>query len=121
MFLQIYKIFSNFDPNPLICGPTLFFGKNSPNISKNSRAFSGKGRGYRLLILTYLDSPIAETFLHNCLSFSILAVFREKRVVKFGPKVQTLGPPLFYLKLESFKFFSNNVLGENFDNIGPYL
>ena len=34
MFLQIYKILSNFDSNPLICDPTLFPGKNNPNIAK---------------------------------------------------------------------------------------
>ena len=34
MFLQIYKILSNFDSNPLICDLTLFRSKNSPNIER---------------------------------------------------------------------------------------
>ena len=76
MFLQILKILSNFDFNPLICDPTLFPGKNSPNIAKsNNRVFPGKGRGDRALILTYLDSPMADVFPHYCLSFSISAIF----------------------------------------------
>ena len=71
MFLQIYKILSNFDFNALICDATLFAGKNSPNIGKGNRVFPGKGRGDRALILTYLDSPVAVVFTDHCLSFSI--------------------------------------------------
>ena len=92
MFLQIYKILSNFDSNPLICDPTLFPGKNSPNIAKSNRVFSEKGRRDRALILTYLDSPMAEVFPDYCLYFSISGIFRGKRVVKVGPKLRTLGP-----------------------------
>ena len=84
MFLQIHKILSNFDSNLLICDSTLFPGKNIPNIAKRNRVFPGKGRGDRALILTYLDSPMAEGFLLYCLSFSISAIFREKQVVKVG-------------------------------------
>ena len=64
MFLQVYKILSNFDSNPLICDPTLFPGKNSPNIAKNNRVLPGKGRGDKALILTYLDSSMVEVFLY---------------------------------------------------------
>ena len=57
-------VFTNlhFDSNPLIFDSTLFPGKNSPNIAKLIVLFSGKGRGDRALILTYLDSPMAEGF-----------------------------------------------------------
>ena len=44
MFLQIHKILSNFDSNPLIFDSTLFPDKNSPDIAKSGRVFSGKGR-----------------------------------------------------------------------------
>ena len=50
MFLQIYKILSNFDSSPLICDSTLLPGKNSPNIANDNRVFPGKGRGDRALI-----------------------------------------------------------------------
>ena len=95
MFLQIHKILSNFDSNLLIRDSTLFPGKNIPNIAKRNRIFPGKGRGDRALILTYLDSPMAEGFLLYCLSFSISAIFREKQVVKVGPRVEILGLSLF--------------------------
>ena len=86
----------NFESNPLICDPTLFPCKNSSNIAKSNRVFPGKGRGGKALILTYLNGPMAEVFPHYCLSFSISAIFRGKRVVKVGPEVQTLGPSLFH-------------------------
>ena len=92
MFLQIYKMLSNFDSYPLIFDPNLLPGKNSPNIAKSNHVFLGKGAGDRALILTYLDSPMAEVFPSYCLYF--------------GPKVQTLDSYRFY---ESFNFFSNNV------------
>ena len=44
MFLQIHTILSNFDSNPLIFDSTLFPDKNSPDIAKRGRVFSGKGR-----------------------------------------------------------------------------
>ena len=94
---------------PFVCDPTLFPGKISPNISNSNCVFPGKGRGDRALILTYLHNPAAEVFPHYCLSFSILAIFREKREVKVRLEVQTLGPFLFLWKLESFRVFSNNV------------
>ena len=83
MFLQIYKILSNFD-------------KNTPNIAKTNCVFRGKGRRDGALILTYLDSPMAEAFPNYCLSFSISAIFRRKRVVKVGSKVQTFGSSLVH-------------------------
>ena len=100
MFEQICKILSNFDSNPLICDPTLFPGKNSRNIANSNRVFSGKGRGDRVLILTYLDSQIADVFPHLCLSFSILGILREKLVVNFA----NFWSISFLWKLESFKF-----------------
>ena len=69
MLLQIYKILSSFDANPLICEPTLFPGKTGLNIAKSKHVFPGKGRGDRALILTYLDSRMAEVFPHYCLTF----------------------------------------------------
>ena len=61
MFLQIYKILSNFDFNALICDATLFAGKNSTNIGKSNRVFPGKG--------TYLDSPVVCGFYRQLLIF----------------------------------------------------
>ena len=46
--------------------------------------------------MTYSNSPKAEVVPHYCLSFSISTIFRGKRVVKVGPKVQTLSQSLFY-------------------------
>ena len=68
--------------------------------------FPGKVRGDRALILTCLNSPIANVFPHYCLYFFISTIFRGKRMVKVWPKVQTLGTSLFH---EFFNFFSNNV------------
>ena len=110
MFLQIYKILSNFDSNPLICDSILFPGKNGPNIAKSNHAFPGKGRVDRALILTYLDSPMAEVYPHYCLSFPISAIFRGKRVVKVGQQVQTLGPSLFHQNSNTLNFFETMLL-----------
>ena len=96
---------SNFDSHPLIYDTTLFPDKNSPNIANSNRIFPGERRGDTALILTYLDSPIAEVFPHCYLSFSILAIFRETRVVKVGLKVQTLGPFFFYESSNPSNFF----------------
>ena len=43
MFLQIHKILSNFDSNPLIFDSTLFPGKNSPDIAKSGLFFLERG------------------------------------------------------------------------------
>ena len=105
MFLQIYKILSNFDSNPLICDTILFTSKNSSNIAKSKSYFPVKGTGDRALILTYLDGLMAEVFPHYCLSFSISAIISGKRVVKVGPKVQTFGPSLFHENSNPPSFF----------------
>ena len=78
MFLQIYKILSNFYSNPLICNTSLFLGKNCLNMAKSNHVFPGKKKGDRALILTYLDILVAEVFPHYSLSFSISAISREK-------------------------------------------
>ena len=78
--------------------------ENTPNIAKINRVFSGKGRGDRALILTYLDSPVAVVFPHYWISFSISVIFRGKRVVKVGPKVQTLGR-FFFMKIQILRIF----------------
>ena len=110
MFLQIYKILTNFDSNPLICDPTLFSGKNSPNIAKSNRVFPGKKKEDRALILTYLNRPMAEVFPHYSLSFSISAMFRGKRVIKVEPKVKTLGLFLFHENSNPSNFFQTMLL-----------
>ena len=102
MFLQIYKILTNFDSNLLICNPTLFPGKNSPNIAKSKEDSA--------LILTYFDSPMAEVSPHYSLSFSISAIFREKRVIKVGPKMKTLGSSLFHENSNPSNFFQTMLL-----------
>ena len=109
---------SNFDSNPLTCDPALFPGTNSPIIAKSNSIFPGKGRGDKALILTYLDSPMAEVFPHYCLFFSILAIFRGRRGVKVGPKVVTLrSVPFPY----SVFVCQSTTSGENLDNIVQYL
>ena len=105
MFLQIYKILLDFNFNPLICDTSPFPSKNSPNIAKSNRAFPGKEGRDRALILTYLDSPMAEVFPYYCLSFSISAIISGKRVVKGGPKVKPLGPSLFHENSNPSSFF----------------
>ena len=86
-----------------MCG--LFPGRNSPNIANMNPAIPGKERGDRVLILTYLDGPMTEVFTRYCLSYLILTIFREERVVKVGLKVQTLGPSLFYENSNPSNFF----------------
>ena len=84
--------------------------KNSPNVTKSNRIFPGKGRGDRALILTYLDSPMAQILHHYCLSFSILTIFCGKWVVKVGPQVQTLDPSLFQENSNPPNFFQTMFL-----------
>ena len=98
---------SNFNSNPLNCDPTLFPGKNSPNIAN---IFSGKGRGDTALILTYLNSPMAEVFPHYSFLFPISAIFKGIRGVKVAPKVQTLGPSLFHKNSNPSKNFQTMFL-----------
>ena len=110
MFLQIYKILTNFDSNPLICDLTLFPCKNSPDIAKSNHVFPGRGKEDRALILTYLNSPMAKVFSHYSLSFSISAIFRGKRVIKVGPKVKTLGSSIFDENSNPSNFFQTMLL-----------
>ena len=104
-FLQIYRILSNFDSNPLIYDPTLFPGKSNLNIAESNCVLPGNGKGDSALVLTHLNSLMAEVFFHHCLSFSISVIFRGKRVVKVGPKVQTLVPSLFHKNSNPSNFF----------------
>ena len=62
---------SNFDSYSLTYDHALFSDKNSPNIAKSNRIFSGKERGNKVLVLTYLDSPVADVFRHYCLFFYV--------------------------------------------------
>ena len=110
MFSQIYNILLNFDSNPLICDPTLFPGKNSPNIAKNSRSFPGKMRWDRALVLTYFHSPAAEAFPRYYLSFLDFGHLQGEWVVKVGPKVQTLVPSLFHENSNPSVFFQTMFL-----------
>ena len=96
MFLQIHKILSNFDSNPLIFDSTLFPDKNSPDIAKRGRVFSGKGRWDRALILTYFDNPMTD-----CLYFSILAIFRGNVWSKLNQKCK-LWVRLFFINLSIY-------------------
>ena len=86
MFLQIARILLYFDSNLLVCDPTLFFIKTSPNIAKSNRVFPGKARGDRALVLTYLDSAIAEVFHRYCLPFSISTIFEKNEQSKLNEK-----------------------------------
>ena len=56
---------SNFDLDHLTWHPI----KNSTNSAKSNRIFPGKGRAYKALILTYLDSPMTEVFTLNNIYF----------------------------------------------------
>ena len=123
MFLQIYKISSNFDFNFLICDPTMFPGKNSPNIANRNRVPPGNGRGDRAFIL---DSPMIEVFPHYCLSFSSSAILRGERWSKLDQN-GTFCICLFFMKTRILKMFLkqcycclSTTFGENFDNIGAY-
>ena len=100
----------NFDSDPLTCDPVLFSAKNSPNSAKSNHIFPGKGRGDRALILTYLNSPMAEIFPHYCQYSLILVFFRGKREVKVGPKVQILGLSLFHKNSNPSKNFKTMFL-----------
>ena len=107
-WIKIYKILSNFVSNPLICDPTLFLGKNSPNIAKSNCVFPGKGRGDRALILTYLNSPMAKVFLHFCLIFLDFDHLQGKKGGQSWTKSANFGFVSFLWKLKFFKFISNN-------------
>ena len=114
--------FANFNSNLLICDR-----QKQPKHYK--KVFPRKGKGDTALILTYLHSLMADVFPQHCLCFSISFIFRGKRLVKVGPKLQTLGPSLFHKKLKPSILFSNNVFicqssttsCENFGIIGQYF
>ena len=53
---------SDFDSDPFSCDAALFPAKNNLNSAKSNSCFSGKERGDRVLILTYLHNPMAEVF-----------------------------------------------------------
>ena len=71
----------------------LFVSEKKPNRAKSYYSFHWKLKGYRALILTYLDIPML---------FLILAVFRCYIGVKVGPKTQTLGTVKILCKNLSF-------------------
>ena len=77
----------------MTCDRALFSTKNSPNSAKRDVR---DVRDVRALILTYMDSPTAEVFPHYYFFFFFNFPFKGKWGVKVGPKVQTLGPSLFY-------------------------
>ena len=106
----MYKILTNFDSNPLIRDPTLFPGKNIPNIAKSVRVFPGNWKEDRALILTYLDSSMAEVFPHYSLSFSISAILRGKQIIKVGTKVKTLGLSAFHQNSNPSNLFQTMIL-----------
>ena len=69
--------------------------------------FSWKGERIDFDII---GKPTAKIFPHYSLSFLILAIFREKRAVKVGLKVQNLGPFLFYVNSNPPYFFQTMFL-----------
>ena len=50
--------------------------------AKSNRIFPGKERGKRALMLTYLDSPMAEVFPPYKLLLSISTIFMGKQGLK---------------------------------------
>ena len=82
------------------------------NIAKTNRIFPGKEGGDKPLILTYLDSLMAEVFPQYCLFFSILAIFRGKLGSKLSSKfkVLNLGLSIFYKNSNPSKCFQTMFL-----------
>ena len=83
------------DSDPLTGDPALFHAKKNLNSAKSNRIFLRKGREGRAFILTYFDSPMAVVFPRYYFFFDCDHLQGETGV-KVGPKVQTLGPPLFH-------------------------
>ena len=117
---------SNFDSPPFTCDPTLFSGKNIPNIAKSNPIFPGKGREDKDFILTYLVSSMTEVFPHYFLFFDFGQI-QEEKTSQSWTKSANFGPDPCPEILESIKKCSNSVFisqsitsGENFGNIGPY-
>ena len=109
IFLKIYKIFSNFVSIPLYCDSTRFPTKNSSNIAKSNCVFPRKERGYRALILTYLDSPMANFFFPLLLIFFDFGHLQDETCGQSWTKKGKLWARFFFMKIESFKFFSNDI------------
>ena len=83
---------SNFDSDLFNCDPTLFAAKNSPNSAKSNHIFPGNGRVDRALILTKLDSPMAEVFFGEVIVLFDLGHLQEETGCLSCTKVQTLVP-----------------------------
>ena len=80
-----------------------FVVKISEILQKVIVFFLAKGDGIKT---SFWHNWIAEWLMFSALLlifFFILAIFRRKRVVKVGPKVLTLGPPLFHILQKFFK------------------
>ena len=94
---------SNFDSETLTYDLTLFPAKNSLNSAKNNHIFPGKERGYRNLILTFLDSPMAEVFPGKRIYFINLGHLQGETECQ-SCKNANFGVCLFQIKkLEFFK------------------
>ena len=104
MFIQIYKVLSNFDSNSLICDPTPFPGKKSPNIAKSNCVFPMNGRGDRDLILTYLDRQIAEVFPTTAYLFQYRPSSGGNGRSKWDQKCK-LWIHLFFMKTQLLQIF----------------
>ena len=81
-------------------------------ISRNSLPKTGpisKGKRRSSLNSDILDSPVTKVFRTTDYIFSILAIFREKWVVKVGPKVLTLGPSSFHENSNPSIFFQTTL------------
>ena len=101
MFLQIYKMLTNFDSNSLICDSTLFPGKNSPILIV---IFLKRGKKREPWFWHIWIAQWLKFFPYYSLSFSISVIFREKRVIKVGPKTK-LWVRLFFLKTRILQIF----------------
>ena len=101
--------------------PNQYPAKNSLSYLAN-HFFLRKGRGDKALILTYLDSPMAEVFSERRFIFVLFyfdiikfiflffAIIMEKRGFKSRQKGQTLGLSFFHEKLNSQKIFEIVIL-----------
>ena len=104
MFLQIFKILSNFDSNPLICDPTLFPGKSSPNIAKSNRVFPGRREEiepwfWHIWIAQWLKFFTATVYL-----FQFQPSSRENEWSKLDQKWK-LWVGLFFMKTQILRIF----------------
>ena len=107
MFLQIYKMLTNFDSDSLICDSTLFPGKNSPILIV---FFLKRGKKKEPWFWHIWIAQWLKFFPYYSLSFSISVIFREKRVIKVGPKTKALGSSLFPENSNPLNFFQTMLL-----------